>query len=382
MPGIVLTSPIFPPDIGGPATYVPKMAQALRQEGWEVSVFTLSNDCNADDSRRPYAVVREPRDVPPFARRLRSIRKIAELARQADLIYANGIVLESAIAAKISGKPMLQKFVGDVVWEGAHRSGQTSLSLDEFMQTRLSLKLEIKKSIRNWWLRQGTNVVVPSQYLANLLTTFCGVAQDKVRVIYNGVSMPDGRAKRSLPDPANFRVVTSSRLVRHKCVDGIIRACAMLPNAELTIIGDGPERNALENMASQGPVRVTFTGQLPRSEALDIMAQHDVFVLNSVYEGLPHVAIEAMSLGLPVIGSAAGGTPEVVHDGRNGFIVPCHDDAAIFNALKSLSGNPELYARCVRHAQATAEKFTDENMLRQTITLLNELYTKAKSAAR
>lgn len=375
MPGIVLTSSIFPPDIGGPATYVPKIAQALCEEGWQVSVFTLSNDCNADDSHRPYTVVREPRDVPPLARRLRSIRKITELAQHADLIYANGIVLESAIAAKFSKKPMLQKFVGDVVWEGAHRNGQTSFSLDEFMASRMSLKLEAKKSIRNWWLRQGTNVVVPSQYLANLLISFCGVPQDRIRVIYNGVSMPKTHTKHALPDPSNFKIVTSSRLVRHKCVDGILRACGMFANAELTIIGDGPERENLEAMASQSPIRVTFTGQLPRDAALNIMSQHDVFVLNSVYEGLPHVAIEAMSLGLPVIGSAAGGTPEVVHDGLNGFLVPCHDDAAIFSALRSLSSNPELYVQCVRHAHATAERFTDENMLRQTTALLNAIAT-------
>ena len=340
MPGIVLTSSIFPPDIGGPATYVPNIAQALYEEGWQVSVFTLSNDCNADDSHRPYTVVREPRDVPPLARRLRSIRKITELAQHADLIYANGIVLE------------------------------------EFMASRMSLKLEAKKSIRNWWLRQGTNVVVPSQYLANLLISFCGVPQDRIRVIYNGVSMPKTHTKHALPNPSNLKIVTSSRLVRHKCVDGILRACGMFANTELTIIGDGPERENLEAVASQSPIRVTFTGQLPRDAALDIMSQHDVFVLNSVYEGLPHVAIEAMSLGLPVIGSAAGGTPEVVHDGLNGFLVPCHDDAAIFNALRSLSSNPELYVQCVRHAHATAERFTDENMLRQTTALLNAIATR------
>lgn len=373
MPSILLTTPIFPPDIGGPATYVPKVADALVHQGWDVTVFTLSNDCWADDSMRGYKVLREPRDVAPGPRRVRCIAKIAALAHRADMVYANGIVMESALAARMVRRPLLQKFVGDVVWEQAHAHGQTSLHLDAFMAAHHPWKLELKAKLRNWWLSQGAVVVVPSQYLANLLHNHCDVSRDRLRVIYNGVTMPQAALSR-MGQGDVMRIVTSSRLVSHKFVEHIIANCSALPHTQLTVIGDGPERARLEALAASLGGRTAFMGQMPRDEALRCMAAHDVFVLNSVYEGLPHVAIEAMALGLPVVATAVGGTPEVVRDGENGFLIPPGENAAAMcAALNTLRTDRGIYTRCGAEAIQTAKKFSDAAMLEQTTQLLKEL---------
>ena len=90
------------------------------------------------------------------------------------------------------------------------------------------------------------------------------------------------------------------------------------PTIGLVIVGDGSERKRLEGVANTLDVadRVYFAGQASQAETIRLMAACDFFVLNSTHEGLPHVVLEAMSLGLPVVATAVGGTPEVVCDGE------------------------------------------------------------------
>jgi glycosyltransferase involved in cell wall biosynthesis len=121
-------------------------------------------------------------------------------------------------------------------------------------------------------------------------------------------------------------------LVPWKCVDMVIEALVSCPDIGLVIVGDGSERQRLEGFANTLNVadRVYFAGQARQAEAIHLMAACDFFVLNSTYEGLPHVVLEAMSLGLPVVATAVGGTPEVICEGDNGrLITPADDDALV-----------------------------------------------------
>src|SRR4029077_21032506 len=120
-----------------------------------------------------------------------------------------------------------------------------------------------------------------------------------------------------------IKVVTVGRLVPWKQVDQLIKAIAECDEAGLVVVGDGPDRERLEQLARGGNLgdRVYFAGQRKQEETVSLMAACDLFVLNSTYEGLPHVVLEAMSAGLPVVATAVGGTPEVVSDGENGMLI-------------------------------------------------------------
>src|ERR1019366_9114474 len=99
-------------------------------------------------------------------------------------------------------------------------------------------------------------------------------------------------------------------------------------------IGDGPERTALEAYAQEtNHGAVHFTGALPHAQTLAYMKAADVFVLNSTYEGLSHVLIEALLLGKPIVASDAGGNPELITNEQNGLLVPSGNTDALIKAV-------------------------------------------------
>jgi glycosyltransferase involved in cell wall biosynthesis len=111
---VLVVTGIFPPDIGGPATYVPTIAAALAEWGHEVVVVTLSNDLDHDDHRYGFRVVRLPRKLAKPWRVLRAIGTIWRLGRKADVLFVNGLALESVLANMALRKPLVMKVVGDL----------------------------------------------------------------------------------------------------------------------------------------------------------------------------------------------------------------------------------------------------------------------------
>lgn len=320
----LITTGIFPPDIGGPATYVPTIAKSLTERGWYVTVLTTSEPGNLrwDDRIYPFQVFRINRRQKFVLRALRCVAEILRLGRVMDVIYANGIYFETAIANKFLRKPLVMKIVGDEAWERSIRKGWTKDNFEDFQNRRQSWQAELLKRHRSWFVRQADKVIVPSQYLAKWVIKW-GVAEERIVVIYNAVEPVDGVEPLPVPLTTPVKAVTVGRLVPWKRVDSLLEALKEVPELGLVVVGDGPERPRLERLARDLQVsdRVYFAGQRSKKEALGLMAACDLFVLNSTYEGLPHVVLEAMALGLPVVATAVGGTPEVVRNGETGVLV-------------------------------------------------------------
>jgi len=138
------------------------------------------------------------------------------------------------------------------------------------------------------------------------------------------------------------------------------------------ICGDGPERTQLEQLAKDLGVtdRIYFAGQRNRKAALALMADCDIFVLASTYEGLPHVVLEAMSLGLPVIATSVGGIPELVQDGETGVLIEDGDAETLSAAVLRLIASPELLQRMKNKAQLKAKTFSLSRMVEETERVL------------
>jgi glycosyltransferase involved in cell wall biosynthesis len=166
------------------------------------------------------------------------------------------------------------------------------------------------------------------------------------------------------------------RLVPWKGIPGLIDAVVTLregfPEASLTIVGDGPDRTTLEAYAYINlPDRVIFTGALSHADTLAVIGSSDVFVLNSTYEGLSHLLIEAASLGVPIVATSVGGNPEVVTDGVSGLLVPPGDPEALAKALKRMSTDSTLREKLRAGALESARTFTQESMITGTIEALH-----------
>ena len=334
---ICIIASVFPPDIGGPATYVPAIARALVERGHQVKVIAVTDPAHLQcEGRYPFPVFRIPR-WPVWRRALSALLALWQHGRDADVIYANGMFLEAVLAKAIVRKPVVMKIVGDEAWERSIRRGWTQDGFEDFQRRRQRWQAELLKLLRSWYVRRADCIIVPSCYLKGIVEGW-GVSREKCRVVYNAIEPVDEIRPVQVPLRTPFKLITVGRLVPWKRVDGILRAIASLGGVGLVIVGDGPERPRLEALVEELGLeeRVFFAGKRSRQETLALMAACDAFILNSSYEGLPHTLLEAMQVGLPIIATAVGGVPEVVQDGVNGALVEVDSTARLAAAIRAM----------------------------------------------
>lgn len=367
---------IFPPDIGGPATYVPEISSELVKRGHKVMLVTLSDTLDHDDRSYSFPVHRIRRTLFKPLRFLITVMRILREGRHAQVLYVNGLYIEAVVANFLLRKSLVQKIVGDWAWERATNKGWVEDGFEEFQKRTYGLKVEFLKTLRSVCARRADTVIVPSQFLARAVAHW-GVSKEKVGIIYNATELPNDIQPAHLPLTADlhFKIVTVGRLVAWKQIDHLIEALGECDAAGLVIVGDGPERHRLEEIAGDRQLadRVYFAGQRSKAETLSLMAACDVFVLNSTYEGFPHVVLEAMCVGLPVVATAVGGTPEVVHDGENGVLLPPTANGLLSRALLNLISSSIEREKLAAGAKRTVERFRHSAMVEETQAVLQAL---------
>jgi len=367
---ILIAAGNFPPDVGGPATYVPAMAAALTRKGHHITVYTRSKGSGIAD-KFPFQVVRERSGVGRLRNVRLTLKALVELGRDADVLYLNCLDFEGAVAASILGKPSVQKVVGDFAWERARSWGWTGSGFDEFQANGRGIRVRGLKALRCWWSRKARKVIVPSRYLGNVVAGW-GVPRKRIVVIHNAPGPIPDAGPVELPIRTPVRAIAGGRLVAHKRVDILIQAATALPSLGVIVLGDGPERGNLEALTRALGLedRVRFTGSLTPAETRAYLAAGDLFVLNSTYEGLPHIVLEALTAGIPVLATSAGGTPEAVEDGVNGRLVPVSDDRAFREALAELVASASRRASLSAGARTSAARFGFDRMIELTESCL------------
>jgi glycosyltransferase involved in cell wall biosynthesis len=164
------------------------------------------------------------------------------------------------------------------------------------------------------------------------------------------------------------KIVATGRLAEQKNYPMLIRAMALMPDVTADIVGAGPDEAALRTLAEERGVadRVAFRGFHPREEALAMLAEGDVFVQVSLFEGHSLALIEAAKLGLPIVVSAIPEQIEGItaNDGTVcGITVPLQDDRALADAVLGLLANPAALQNGVALAGKLAHDATYEAMI-------------------
>mgnify|MGYP000852626810 CR=1 FL=1 len=230
----------------------------------------------------------------------------------------------------------------------------------------------IKKRLRHLAERAtlwfDTTIVCVSEELAEQVCREVGVNRSRVQVIVNGVG--------DLPLPTRadaagrtYRFICVGRLATVKNLPMLIDAFGELLrqglDTQLDIVGDGPERAALERQVASAGIeasRVRFLGFRP--DVAGLLATADAFVLSSNSEGMPMAVLEAMQSGLPVIATRVGGVPSLVQDGVTGSLVRPGDSRQLAEAMRSLVQDPGSALRAgLCGASRVRERFSEQAML-------------------
>ena len=366
---IVVVSGIWPPDVGGPASHAPALAEALLEAGHTVEVVTTADRTPA---RRPYPLRWVARGRPAPLRHLAVVREVRSAARGADRVYATTMVRRAALGAALARRPLVVKLVADEAYERERRAGRFAGTLEQFQAERGGLRVRLLRATRTAALRRASRVVVPSAYLRAIAL---GWSLDPARttVVPNPAPEvpvhPTRDEARAALGIEGFALGVAGRLTEQKALEDTLAALARVPRVALLVLGDGPERAALERRAAQLDVsdRVRFLGAGTRDDVIVLFRAVDAALLTSAWENLPHTLLEALAAGTPVIATAVGGIPEVVRDGENGLLVPPRDVAAAASAIDRLVRDEVLRASLAAAAAPSVEELAEPRILRRIV---------------
>jgi len=325
---ILITVGIFPPDIGGPASFVPKISNFLIENGHNVKIICLAEvEHNYTEDNLDVTRIKRSNSLP--IRWIKTIYEIVKNGKKSDLIFVNGLGVESAIANLLLKKQLIRKIVGDPVWERAYNQKKTNETFDEFQSNKHSFLIEVQKLLRNWSINSAEIVITPSNHLKSFVSEL-GFG-NKILKINNGVDITD--IKKTDVHKADINLLIISRLVIQKNINIVIEAMELLDNknVKLSIVGEGGESSKLESVINDLNLqnRVQLLGKIDNNRISQFLLTADIFIQASDYEGLPHSVLEAINYEVPILSTEAGGCKDLLNDGERGFIIPIPPDKKI-----------------------------------------------------
>ncbi len=307
---ILLATGIYPPDIGGPATYVQHLAHELTQRGMEVIVVTYGKNAGKSvegpENGPTWTIVTVGKSGGPLLRWQRYAKALKEQGSDADIVYAFSTV-SCAVPLRMARLEKPRKMLrlgGDFLWERYTDLGGRR-SLRGFYRRYKGLK-----SIVSGTLRAMDALVFSTSFQEQLyLRTYGRLPMHAV--VQN--ALPQGRAEaHARHEP--FRLLFMGRFVRFKNLPSLLTAVSLLPHVQLTLVGDGPVAAKASELARSLGLqrRVSFLPTSHGGEREVIFRDHDLLVVPSLTEISPHIALEARAAGLPVLLTEENGlSPEL-----------------------------------------------------------------------
>jgi glycosyltransferase involved in cell wall biosynthesis len=364
---VLIVSGIWPPDIGGPASHAPELAGFLSRRGHSVQVVTTAA---APPAQEAYDVAWVSRKLPAGVRHLGVVLAIIRRARRADVVYATSMTRRAAAGALLARRPLVLKLTADEAYERERRSSRFAGDLDAFQRHRGGLRVRALRATRNAAARRAVHVFTPSGYLRELVLRW-GIPAERVSVSLNPApevpSLPPRDELRRELGMDGPTLAFAGRLMAAKALDVALQAVQRIPRVSLLVVGDGPDRGQLERTSTELGLddRVRFVGGRSREDVLRILSAADAAILSSRWENFPHLVVEALAVGTPVIATAVGGVPEIVHDGENGLLVPAGDPDALAEAIRRLVDDDELRARLADAAAPSVAALAPDLLLGQ-----------------
>src|SRR5829696_1068900 len=293
------------------------------------------------------------------------------LAARADVVHVHlgedlAVLPVGAAAARLHRLPLVLT---------VHTSLRHTLAVSDL---RSAVLKTLGGSIERWGEHSAEAVLVITPRLRRLLLSD-GVEENCLHLIPPGVnaSLFEGPFEDPFSGVGKPRVLFVGRLASQKGVRALVAAAGLLkdPRAQVLLVGDGPERLALEREAERLGVggRLHFVGFLAHDRLPAVMSHADLLVLPSLYEELGTVLLEAIQVGLPIVASKTGGIPDVIKDGVNGLLVPPSEPEALAHAINRLLADRKLARRLSEGAQARAKDYDWEVLAERVLRVYQDV---------
>lgn len=361
---------------GGPALY--KTLTGYAQRGWKVYFITSNKKSGTDEVCENIEILRFDA---PLLKRLMLVRKVGFFAKflwwfyfqlmvfvKAQKLYLEGTRFDVIYGYEIYGTPVAKLL--SKLWKVP--------MVARFQGTSFGVGWERKKfrCFRAWEHYIGLRIPADLVIMTNdgtqgdRVLQSLGVDMSKVRFWLNGVDwnsfcsvLRSEEARSSLKIGHKYVLLCVSRLVSWKRVDRSIRALPEVvksfPDTLLVVVGDGPERKSLEQLASKLGVQdhIRFAGAVPHAEVPKYLASADIFLSLYDWSNVGNPLLEAMMAGKCIVTLNNGDTGQFIKNGKNGILLEYEDLPRLPEIIKELLANEELR----KQLGANARKFAEEN---------------------
>lgn len=283
---IVFATPIYPPEIGGPAIYSQKLKEGLERKGHEINIVSYRG-------LRAY-----PQPLRIFVYFLRLLKS----AKGCDLIYSFNLIscgLPACCVSKIARKKFFLRIGGDFLWERAVEAGHTKKSLREYYKDPKTLKEKLWIWLMGKVFGQTDRIIFTSYFQRDIYLKFFKIDQEKAMIIQN--PFPETKPESGQMPVTNYQLLYAGRLLKLKNLDFLIRVFHKIlsrtgKNITLKIIGEGPE---IKNL--KAGKNVIFSPAVSQHDLWEEIQQSYLCVLPSLTEITPNFALECLKLQKPIL---------------------------------------------------------------------------------
>jgi len=370
---------VYKPYVSGVTNFVGQHKKALEAQGHKVFVFTLGNLDYEDEELRIIRSPAIPLSDTGYYLNFNFSRTARNKCKTMDVLHANHPFITGRIAIRYG-----KRYGIPVVYTNHTRYdlyAQHYIPLLPYALTQTFLEVYLPS-----FTSQCNLVIAPSKGLHDVLRSY-GVTSH-IEIVPNGIDLEPfqnprtrhTRAELGLPESAKVMIYIG-RIAPEKNLAFLLRAFAVvsqeLPEAYLLLVGDGPEMDNLRDRAQNSGIgeKVIFIGSVEYEDVPGYLSMADAFVTASVTEVHPLSVIEAMAVGLPIIGIESPGVGDTVVDGVNGFLTG-HDLAEFSLKMFRLMTENDLRARLAKKALEDSEQYSILNTSKRILGFYEELVAK------
>ena len=305
---IIIATGTYPPEVSGQANFVYHLSQKLLAAGVKIKIISYGH--SRQSSPNP-AVVFIRRN---FWRHLNYFWSLKKISNWSNLIFAQDLFSSGLPAALVKTKKhkLILRLGGDFLWEKAVNSGKCRCSLIDYYRQPKNWQEKIYLAVYKFVLSRSDKIIFTSQLQADIYKKYFKLPDYKIVIIINPIEINhitvSSRDKKSV----NNEIIFTGRFIALKNLKRLIYAFRQLQtNKQLVLIGDGPQKKDLLELI-QADTNIKIESYLPQPILWQRIARAYLFILPSITDLSPNVALEALALNIPVILTKENGLPKEI----------------------------------------------------------------------